>query len=203
MNNPWGAVLPRQMMNWPLKIGHGALNIDRRWSARLHPPKTSVLYWIALLIAHTGDSIVWIGIAVGWWHRGRKWTASIIAITVIVIASIVTLIKVIVRRRRPSGQRSIATMTLDQHSFPSGHAARTIGLAVVLSPIVPQSAPWSIGWAILIGIARIVVGVHYLSDVIAGWIMGFIMGIILRSFFQQKHNDPLRSEAGRFVFRSS
>jgi membrane-associated phospholipid phosphatase len=43
-----------------------------------------------------------------------------------------------------------------------------------------SSSPWPIGWAIAIGLARVMIAVHYLSDVIAGWSIGFIIDLILR-----------------------
>ena len=150
-------------------------DLDRRWSTRLQQPNDRVLYWLALIITHTGDSVVWIAIAAWLWRRRQIRAARAIVITVSVIALIVMLIKVAVRRKRPGDQRDVATMTLDQHSFPSGHAARSIGLAMTLS-----SSAWPIGWAMIIGLARVVIGVHYLSDVIAGWSIGFILGLILR-----------------------
>jgi len=163
------------MTNRALSIVHCALKIDRYWSMQLQQPKGSPAYWLALIFTHTGDSAVWIAIAAWLWHRQQIRAARAIATTVSAIALIVMLVKVAVRRKRPGDQRDVATMTLDQHSFPSGHAARSIGLALTLS-----SSAWPIGWAMIIGLARVVIGVHYLSDVIAGWSIGFILGLILR-----------------------
>lgn len=163
------------MTNRTSSIVRCALKIDQHWSTRLQQPKGSAAYWLALIITHTGDSIVWIAIAAWLWRRRQICAARAIAITVSVIALNVMLIKVAVRRQRPNDQRAVATMTLDQHSFPSGHAARSIGLAMTLS-----SSAWPLGWATIIGLARVAIGVHYLSDVIAGWSIGFILGLILR-----------------------
>ena len=159
-----------------------AAEIDRRWSSYLHVPATGLQRGLALVIAHTGDSLTWALIAVLLWYNSQIHAAGAIAITALIIALIVTLIKLTVRRRRPTAERSWSTMTLDQHSFPSGHAARSIGLAIVLSGFVPDLAPWLLAWALAVGLARIALGVHYLSDVIAGWGLGLLFGLILLRF---------------------
>ncbi len=155
------------------------LDIDRTLSARLQLPKDKPLFWLALIIAHTGDSLMWAFIVVVLWYRGERILPGVIAITIIAVASIVFLIKVTVRRRRPTADRGLATMSIDEHSFPSGHAARSIGLAVVLGSIYPEWLPYFLVWAFLVGTARIALGVHYLSDVIIGWILGSVMGYLL------------------------
>jgi undecaprenyl-diphosphatase len=152
------------------------LEIDRALSASLQLPKQGTLRLIALIIAHTGDSLTWATIAVVLWYRGERFLPGIIAIAVLIIAAAVIVIKATVRRSRPTKDRSISTMTLDEHSFPSGHAARSIGLAMVLGTLYPYLLPYLIVWAVLVGIARIALGVHYLSDVIVGWGLGGVIG---------------------------
>lgn len=155
------------------------LEIDRALSARLQLPKQGSLRLFALIIAHTGDSLTWATIAVVLWYRGERFLPGVIAIAVLIIAAAVFVIKVTVRRRRPTNERSIATMTLDEHSFPSGHAARSIGLAIVLGTLYPYLLPYLLVWAVLVGVARIALGVHYLSDVIVGWGLGSLIGGLL------------------------
>lgn len=155
------------------------LDFDRKLSARLQLPKQGSLHWLALIIAHTGDSLTWATIAVVLWYRGERILPGIMAITILIIAAAVFAIKVTVRRRRPTNERSLATMTLDEHSFPSGHAARSMGLALVLGALYPYLLPYLVIWAALVGIARIALAVHYLSDVIIGWGLGGVIGMLL------------------------
>jgi undecaprenyl-diphosphatase len=155
------------------------LEIDRTLSARLQLPKQGPLRLIAMIVAHTGDSLTWATIAVVLWYRGERFLPGIIGIAVLIIAAAVFAIKVTVRRRRPTNEHSLATMTLDEHSFPSGHAARAIGLALILGTLYPHLLPYLLVWAVLVGVARIALGVHYLSDVIVGWGLGGLIGALL------------------------
>jgi undecaprenyl-diphosphatase len=161
---------------------HKVLEADRYWSAQLQVPAGGLQRVLALTIAHTGDSLTWALIAVWLWYTSQVYASGAIAITALLIAFVVTAIKLIVRRHRPNDERRWSTMTLDRHSFPSGHAARSIGLAIVLSAFVPNLEVWLLAWAIAVGLARIALGVHYLSDVIAGWGLGLLFGLILLRF---------------------
>ena len=71
----------------------------------------------------------------------------------------------------------------DPHSFPSGHAARCILIMVLSFGFTPTWLAMIISiWAILVSVARVGLGVHYLSDVIAGMILGGCIGTAYLSF---------------------
>ena len=65
----------------------------------------------------------------------------------------------------------------DPHSFPSGHASRTITMAIVVvagrSPLIAAAL---LLWSLLVGLSRIILGVHYLYDVLAGYLLGVGIG---------------------------
>ncbi len=63
-------------------------------------------------------------------------------------------------------------------SFPSGHAANTFGAATVL--FLAQRRLWSLGFvvALLVGLSRVYVGVHYPSDVLGGAVLGVLCGTV-------------------------
>ncbi len=62
-------------------------------------------------------------------------------------------------------------------SMPSLHAANAFALAVVLSRAVPRLAPILYGFATLIALSRVVGGVHWPSDVVAGALFGSAVGL--------------------------
>jgi membrane-associated phospholipid phosphatase len=88
-------------------------------------------------------------------------------------------IKFLVRRRRPEGEWGSIYRNTDPHSFPSGHAARAFLIAVVASALAPAWLGillWI--WAPLVSIARVAMGLHYVSDVVAGAMLGIVVALI-------------------------
>jgi membrane-associated phospholipid phosphatase len=64
-------------------------------------------------------------------------------------------------------------------SFPSGHAASAATMAVILSQDSPLAPVWT-ALAAVIGLSRVHVGVHHGSDVVAGWLVGSVIGLAAR-----------------------
>lgn len=62
-----------------------------------------------------------------------------------------------------------------QTSLPSGHVAVAVGLATVLGAMYPRGRYWFYVLAVLVAIQRIVVGAHFLSDVLWGAVPAFLV----------------------------
>jgi undecaprenyl-diphosphatase len=89
-------------------------------------------------------------------------------------------LKYAVRRRRPEGEWGALYRKTDPHSFPSGHASRTITLSlVVLGRHLVLAGVLLAVWSLAVGFARIVLGVHFLLDVLAGYLLGLALGVAL------------------------
>jgi len=157
------------------------LALDARLSARLRvAEKPGLLRTVAAFFAHSGDSWFWGVAIVSTWFLGSefwRWRALFLGISVVITAALVLIIKFTVRRRRPEGEWGSIYRSTDPHSFPSGHAARAFMLAVLALLLGPTwFALALLIWAPLVGLARIAMGVHYVSDVAAGMILGIFMG---------------------------
>jgi len=101
-------------------------------------------------------------------------------LSIIALAAIVLAIKFTIRRRRPEGEWGAMYRTTDPHSFPSGHAARAILIAVLGIGLGPGwLAILLCIWAPLVALARVAMGLHYLSDIVAGAVLGAIAGIVI------------------------
>jgi len=141
---------------------------------------------IAVLLAHSGDSWFWlIGLGLLWWVGTDYWKhlALVMIIGIGVTALVVLVIKFTVRRRRPQGEWGRIYRSTDPHSFPSGHAARSTMLAVIALGMGPLWLGLSLLlWVPLVGLARIILGVHYPSDILAGMALGIVMGVLVLIF---------------------
>ncbi|MFZ6031622.1 MAG: phosphatase PAP2 family protein [Chloroflexota bacterium] len=157
------------------------LALDVRLTARLRMDEAPApLRRLAILLAHSGDSWFWlVGLAFVWLLGNAAWkfVALVLVLGVVGTALLVLAIKFTVKRQRPAGEWGRVYRTSDPHSFPSGHAARAMMLAIAAILIAPQ---WLgillLGWAPCVGLARVAMGVHYLSDVVAGLLVGGLLG---------------------------
>ena len=136
----------------------------------------------ASFFAHSGDSwLIEIALFILWlctkdrWHQMAAWMAG----SVVVLALLVLVIKFSIRRQRPEGDWGAIYRNTDPHSFPSGHAARTAMLTVLAFAFGPV---WLgvvfVLWTLLVSLARVCMGVHYLSDILAGILLGILFGLV-------------------------
>ena len=85
------------------------------------------------------------------------------------------LLKNTIRRDRPCHRYEnyrAAIEPSDKFSFPSGHAAAAFVFATLISHYYPSLAPLSYTLATLIGLSRVMLGVHYPCDIAAGALLG-------------------------------
>lgn len=163
------------------------LELDARLSSYLQvAERPGKLRTIAALFAHSGDSWFWlVGLGAVWLFTKGFWhnLAGTMALAVILMAVLVLAIKFAVRRQRPEGEWGAIYRKTDPHSFPSGHAARATLLAVLALGLGPGWFGVALAiWAPLVSLARVAMGLHYVSDVVAGSLLGLILGLIVITF---------------------
>ncbi len=157
--------------------------LDSRLSQRLSQwaEASPLIRKAAIGLAHSGDSPFWIGVLLFLWWRGAtgwKFEALAYLAGILLTGLVVQLIKLSVRRPRPAGEWGQGYRKIDPHSFPSGHAARAIMLAAIasfLGPVWWAAILWV--WAPLVGAARVMLRVHYVSDIAAGAACGILCGL--------------------------
>jgi undecaprenyl-diphosphatase len=159
------------------------LELDARLSNQMRvAEKPGALRAIAVFLAHSGDSWFWaIGLFALWISGPPFWKewAVVQFASISVLAVFVLLVKFRVKRRRPEGEWGRIYRSTDPHSFPSGHAARAFLIAAIAAGLGPPglaAALWI--WAPLVSLARVAMGVHYLSDIVAGALLGIIVAVI-------------------------
>ena len=155
--------------------------VDAEYTRRLRIAESpGKLRSLGILLAHSGDSWFWLlGLGVLWWLGNDEWkfTAAVMLGSILLTAVLVLGIKFTVRRRRPAGEWGEIYRKTDPHSFPSGHAARAALLAVIALGLGPAwFALLLTVWAPLVILARVAMGLHYVSDVLAGALFGILVG---------------------------
>jgi len=137
---------------------------------------------LASILAHSGDSWFWLlGLLLIWVFGPGPWKviAQSLVFALLLTAALVMAIKFSIRRRRPEGNWGSIYRNTDPHSFPSGHAVRVVLLAIISVAFLPIWGTILLAiWAPLVSLARVAMGVHYLSDVLAGMVLGAALGVI-------------------------
>jgi membrane-associated phospholipid phosphatase len=160
------------------------LDIDYRLSKDMGvAEKAGALRSAAAVLAHSGDSWFWGAALFVLWLFGnsfwKQWAIAVVG-SIGVLAILVLLLKRMIRRPRPEGLWGMIYRRTDPHSFPSGHAARAFMIAVLATGLGPGWLSISLWiWAPLVSLSRVAMGVHYLSDVVGGLILGLLAGLLM------------------------
>ncbi|MCK6264735.1 phosphatase PAP2 family protein [Vibrio sp. ZSDE26] len=95
------------------------------------------------------------------------------------------LLKNSVKRRRPEELTPYIAAFItpsDRYSLPSGHTAAGFLFASLIGAFYPTLLPFAFIWACLIGASRVLLGVHFLTDIVVGALLGFASARIVLTF---------------------
>lgn len=113
--------------------------------------------------------------AVVLWLRARRDAAVFVAVTMAGAAAVEAVGKAAVGRARPAFAHAVSHAA--GASFPSGHATTSFVAFGLLALLVPRRAKLpaalvAVAAVALVGFSRVALGVHYVSDVLGGWLLG-------------------------------
>jgi undecaprenyl-diphosphatase len=158
----------RQMFDWCLQRKHRDTIINgSRWISR---SADGHLYAAALLLA----------VALSQWNL-----VQVLLLGFIIERVVYFILKNCLKRRRP--QQAIPSFTSvvqpsDQFSFPSGHTSAAFFVLSVSAIFFPILFNVLLIWAVGVGMSRVVLGVHFPTDIMAGAILGYGVGTLTISF---------------------
>ena len=145
--------------------------------------------WWMLSATRGGDGWLWVamGLAILLFGDERRFIAVAAAASA-VLAGVVLfkILKQATGRRRPCHLAPHCWATLlppDQFSFPSGHTITAFAMAISLSLFYPSLLIGLLFCAISVATSRILLGMHFLTDVLAGAAIGGVLGYAFFSVF--------------------
>lgn len=175
---------------YPLDVA--AIRGGLGWRAA-HPKLTDVL----ILYTQLGSSFALLGMAAAgalwlWLKRERQRVAFLFA-TIIGGRIGIEVIKFFVDRPRPSFDAH--PVVVHSQSFPSGHAGNSmltfLSLALFVAPERwrPAAVTVAVAASLLMGITRPLLGVHWPSDILAGWLYGATLSLVAWTWFRWRSED--------------
>lgn len=144
-------------------------------------------HWVRLFVigaTMAGDGWLWCAVAIAvLLFGGYERFEALFAAGLSSVLSVVLFLglKRFTGRRRPCQIEPHCWATLlppDQFSFPSGHTMTAFAIAVPLSLFYPNFAVGLLFCALSIAMSRILLGMHFLSDVVAGALIGTGLGYL-------------------------
>ncbi|AGZ40643.1 phosphatase PAP2 family protein [Actinoplanes friuliensis] len=169
--------------------------------ALTHPHLTEANLWWSAIFSPNPLRVAALILAVWLYRRHARRLALWVVTTMTVGGLLGILLKLLIGRHRPDLLDPVARAA--GFSFPSGHAlnaALTAGVFVlVLLPLARDGKRlllWTAAAVVTVvtGLTRIVIGVHWTSDVVAGWLLGIAVVAITAAAFPRLRPEPIVEE---------
>ncbi len=165
----WGRASLARLAAWDLAL--------IRYLADLPLPRAATLGLVFLV--RIGDGWIWAAVALSlYWALPAARLQAVVAQCLLALAVSLALywpVKLLVRRTRPHKSGigiSAQVPPLDKYSFPSGHTMNNLAVALTLAAHFPALLAAAIGFPLLLGSLRVKFGVHYLTDIVGGGLLG-------------------------------
>jgi undecaprenyl-diphosphatase len=202
LKRPLAAVLLTTI--WLIMLAFGRGPVDRALYEALYAGGHPALIVIARIFTALGEPTVLIGagfiVAALLWRRGRAHFALGLLVVILLGRGLSEVQKYWIARARPDFEPHLVVVKTP--SFPSGHATSSMIFYLTLAlALVPSghsrrvAAAGAILLSFLIGTSRVMLGVHWPSDVVGGWSFGLFWVLVTLRRSERLFGNDSRSAA--------
>lgn len=192
------AVLLAVALGLIILLRRAPLVVDTGWMAAIIAARHPLLESFALVLDFVGGYwfgrvLVPLAIAMALLLARHRWGAVYFATTIVVNVLVVQLLKNLFDRARPDD----ILIVIGTGSFPSGHTALAAALAVALGIVFRKRWVWMIGalYVVLMALTRTYLGAHWISDTVAGALVGAGMAVIIWAPFAYRLNQERKQRS--------
>ncbi len=136
---------------------------------------------IFVVVSRLGDGIFWYALMISlplWYGMDALHVSMHMGFVALAGLALYKYLKSHLVRQRPyiqHGGITLGTAPLDLYSFPSGHTLHAVAFTVVALIYYPQLAWLLAPFTVLVALSRVILGLHYPSDVMAGALIGALL----------------------------
>ena len=171
------------MLIWLAMLAWGGGQLDRQIYEALYAGHRPALLAAARVFTFLGEPTVLIGAGIGcaiWlWRAGHRHLPLVLVAIVAIGRGLSEVQKYWIARARPDLAPHLVVVKTS--SFPSGHATSSMIFYLTLALVLTRDTRWhraaaggAILLSLLVGTSRVMLGVHWPSDVIGGWAFGML-----------------------------
>jgi len=165
----------------------GGGSLDRQIYEALYAGHRPALVTLARILTLFGEPTVLVSagfLVAGWlWWRGHRRLPLALLLIVLIGRGLSEVQKYMIARVRPDLEPHL--VVVQTSSFPSGHATSSMIFYLTLALALTRNSRWhrpaalgAILLSLLIGLSRVMLGVHWPSDVIGGWAFGLLWVLV-------------------------